>query len=261
MQIPDFSRSFLTFRIDLHKQPAITVSHKPPFSLNNARIQLESRCLIHDRQTDVHTEYVLGASCKTERVGVEQDIWIEPNADFCPIFSQEEFLTLKSWDKNAKGVMLYPPSLGPQPERQWGKVAEAFDRVKINVRMVEGDILKTIDEIVQATLADELLVGRIEFTALDRYAVTIDFPIKTMNANEREQIYQTDTGPILFPDFSVAFANIMETFHLAYVAYNGPDWAEFVLQVPTPLSEDISVNHYSKTVRLTTQNLVLRIGS
>lgn len=39
MQIPDLARSFLTFRIDLTKQPAITVSHKPPFSLNNARIQ------------------------------------------------------------------------------------------------------------------------------------------------------------------------------------------------------------------------------
>ncbi|CAN5629337.1 hypothetical protein BH10CHL1_BH10CHL1_11650 [soil metagenome] len=261
MQVPDFSRSFLTFRIDLHKQTAITVSHKPPFSLNNARIQLESRCLIHDRQTDMRTEYVLGASCKTERVGVERDIWIEPNADFCPIFSQDEFLTLKSWDKNAKGVLLYPPSLGLQPERQLGKVAEAFDRVAINVRLVEGELLKSVDEIVQATLADQLLVGRIEFSARDRYAVTIEFPIKTMNANEREQIYQTDTGAILFPDFSIEFTNVMETFHLAYVAYNGPDWAEFILQTPTPLGEGISVNHYSKIVRLTTQNAILRIAN
>ncbi len=259
MQIPDLARSFLTFRIDLNKQPAITVSHKPPFSLNNARIQLESRCLIRDQQTDVTTEYVLGAACKTERVGVQQEIWTEPNADFCPILSQDYFLNLKSWDKNNKGVMLYPPSLGPQPERQLGKVAEAFDQIKINVRLVEGELLPTVDAIVQATLADELLVGRIEFTALDRYAVTIDFPIKTINANEREHIYQTDTGPILFPDFSVPFTNVMETFHLAYVAYNCPDWAEFILRVPTPLTETISVNHYTKTVRLTTRNAVLRI--
>ena len=261
MQIPDLLRSFLTFRIDLTKQAAITVSHKPPFTLNNARIQLESRCLIHDRQTGATTEYVLGAACKTERVGVERDIWTDPNADFCPILSTDEFLNLKSWDKNDKGVMLYPPSLGPQPERQLGKVADAFDRVKINVRMVAGELLQTTAEIVQATLADELLVGRIEFTALDRYAVTIDFPIKTMNASERDQIYQTDTGPILFPDFSGQFTNPIETFHLAYVAYNCPDWAEFILRTPTPLTEAISVNHYSKTVRLATQNSVFRSAS
>ncbi|MFN8440471.1 MAG: hypothetical protein U0175_06880 [Caldilineaceae bacterium] len=259
MQIPDFSRSFLTFRIDLQKQPAITVSAKPPFTLNNARILLEARCLIQDRQTGVTTEYVLGAACKSEQVGVPADIWHQPNADFCCILSQEDFLTIKSWDKNNKGVMFYPPSRGPQPERQLGKVVEAFDRVKINLRMVEGELLPNVDAIVQATLADELLLGRIEFSALDRYAVTLDFPIKTINASERDQIYQTDTGPILFPDFSTPFDTIMETFQLAFVAYNSPDWAEFILRVPTPLREDLSVNHYSRTVRLTTKNAIIRL--
>lgn len=259
MQVPDLLRSFLTFRIDLAKQPAITVSAKPPFTLNNARILLEARCLIHDRQTGVTTAYVLGAACKTEQVGVASDIWLQPNADFCCVLSTEDFLILKSWDKNDKGVMFYPPARGPQPERQIGKVAEAFDRIKINVRMVEGELLPTTDAIVQATLADELLVGRVEFSALDRYDVTLDFPIKTINASERDHIYQTDTGPILFPDFSAPFAHIMETFHLAYVAYNAPDWAEFIVRVPTPLTDAISVNHYSKAVRLETKNSIIRL--
>ena len=36
----DFNRSFFTFRIDtLGKQP-LTVTHKPPFNLNNARIPI-----------------------------------------------------------------------------------------------------------------------------------------------------------------------------------------------------------------------------
>ncbi len=34
----DFSRSFLTFRIDTLKKPPQTVSQQPPYSLNNARI-------------------------------------------------------------------------------------------------------------------------------------------------------------------------------------------------------------------------------
>jgi len=256
MQIPDLQRSFLTFRIDLEKQSAITVSHKPPFTLNNARIQLESRCRIGDRETGKVTDYLLGAACKTERVGVERDIWTSPNADFNPIFSRDDFLTIKSWDRNNKGVLLYPPSLGPQPERQMGSVAAAFDRVTINLRMIEAELLSTPDQIIQATLADELLAGRIEFSDPERYDVTLDFPIKTMNASERDRIYQTDTGPIIFPDFSATFGDIRETFQLAYVALNCPDWAEFILQTPTPLTPDISVNHYSRPVRVDTKNSV-----
>ncbi|MCE7988926.1 MAG: hypothetical protein DYG89_47840 [Caldilinea sp. CFX5] len=259
MQVPDLLRSYLTFRIDLAKQPAITVSAKPPFTLNNARILLEARCVIHDRQTGNTTDYVLGAACKSEQVGVQADIWHMPNADFCCVLSPEDFLTIKSWDRNNKGVLFYPPSRGVQPEWQLGKVADAFDRVKITLRMAAAERLPTTDAIVQATLADEALTGRIEFSALDRYDVTLDFPIKTINASERDQIYQTDTGPILFPDFSQPFDQIMETFHLAYVAYNAPDWAEFILRVPTPLTAEISVNHYSRTVRLATQNSIMRL--
>lgn len=259
MQIPDFARSFLTFRIDLLKQPAITVSQKPPFTLNNARIQIECRCSITDLMQGETTEYFLGAACKAEQVGVSANIWHQPNADFCCILSRTDFLTLKSWDRTNKGVLRYPPSLGVQPERQLGKVAEAFDRITLNIPLVAGKLLSSAAEIVQATLAGDLLIGRIAFTGLNRYAVVIEFPVKTMNANERELIYQTDTGPIIFPDFDQPFQQIMETFQLAYVAHNSPDWAEFILRVPTPLTPEISVNHYAKSVHLTTQNEIWRL--
>ena len=260
MKVPNLLLSFLTFRIDLEKQPAITVSHEPPSTLNNARIQLESLCRIHDRTTGTETDYVLGASCKAERVGVDRDIWIEPNADFCPVLSQDEFLILKSWDRNDKGVLLYPPELGVQPERQAGRVADAYDSIKIHVHYGEGETLSTPEQIVETTLGNDLLAGRVEFSAQDRYDITIDFPIKTMNASERDNIYQPDTGPILFPDFSIDAGRIIETFRLAYVAYNTPDWAEFILQAPTPLTDDISVNHYSKILRLDTRNTVFRFA-
>ncbi|MEZ4730704.1 MAG: hypothetical protein R3E79_26555 [Caldilineaceae bacterium] len=68
-EVPDLLRSLLTFRIDLAKQPAITVSAKPPFTLNNARILLEARCLIHDRQTGVTTAYVLRQLAKQNKWG------------------------------------------------------------------------------------------------------------------------------------------------------------------------------------------------
>lgn len=258
MIVPDFAGSFLTFRIDWNLKPSLTSSHKPPFTLNNARIQIESSCKISDRVTGAAQSYVLGASCKTEYVGVEKDMWTTPNADFCIILSTESFLILKSWDRNNKGVMRYPASLGEQPERQSGRVSDTYESVSINLRPLPAQRLESAEAIVQATLADERLVGRCAYSLHDRFDIEIDFPIKTMNANEREWIYQTDTGPVLFPDLSVDCRSWIDSFHLAYVAFNRADWVEFIVQAPSPLSDSISVNHYSRTVQMNSRNTIFR---
>lgn len=260
MHIPNFAASFLTFRVDWNKKQSLTASHRPPFTLNNARIQIESACHITDITTGTSTQFVLGASCKTEYVGVDENIWTDPNADFCIILSDDSFLILKSWDQNNKGVMRYPTSLGEQPERQTGQVAETYDSIKINVRQVEGERLETTEKIVNATLAGHILVGQTIFTLQEQYEVRVDFPIKTINVNERELIYQTDTGPILFPDLSIPHDNLIETFRLAYIAYNCPDWAEIILQVPTPLNDELSVNHYSKPLHFKTKNSIFKVS-
>lgn len=258
MIVPNFAASFLTFRIDWNLKSSLTASHQPPFTLNSARIQIESSCKISDRATGVAQTFVLGASCKTEFVGVERDLWTEPNADFCIILSEDSFLILKSWDRNNKGVMRYPAALGEQLERQSGRVSDTYERVSINLRPVPAERLQGAEAIVAATLADEPLVGRCAYCLNDRYDIEIDFPIKTINANEREWIYQVDTGPIPMPDLSPDSGGWIDSFHLAYVAFNREDWAEFILQVPTPLSEGISVNHYSRIVQMHTQNSIFR---
>ena len=260
MQIPDFSRSFLTFRIDSLRRPPVTVSHKPPFTLNNARIQIECRCEITEKQTGKSLEFVLGANCKTERVGVERDIWTDPNADFVPILSRERFLNLKAFDRADKGVMLYPPSLGVQPERQIGTVAEAFDSIRINLRICEGKLLETTDAIIASVLANHPLVAR---TAIDgeRYRAVIEYPVKTINANERDKVYQTDTGPVLLPDLSRDFDDLISGLELAFAASNCPSWIEFIVRVKTPVAEGVSVYHYSKTVHLDAKNQIIRLLS
>jgi hypothetical protein len=258
METIDFSRSFLTFRIDLLKKPPVTVSHKPPFTLNNARIPIGCRCEITDKQTGDAQAFVLGANCKTERVGVERDIWTEPNADFVPVFSREQFLNIKSFEYVGKQVMLYPPSLGAQPERQTGRVAEAFDDVRIDLTYREGELLETGEQIIEAVLANLPLVARTEIEH-ERYVAVLDYPVKTINANEREKIYQADTGPVLFPDLSREPQALIEGFELAFAAFNAPDWIEFLVRAPTPITEDVSVYHYSRPVRLDVKNQVIRL--
>ncbi|MEO7649804.1 MAG: hypothetical protein ABIZ80_05005, partial [Bryobacteraceae bacterium] len=118
MTTVDFSRSFLTFRIDTQRMPPATVTHALHLTLNNARIMLDCCCSILDKASSKTHDFVLGASCKTERVRVPRDIWTEPNADFIPVFSREKYLTIKTFDTAERQVLLYPPSRGMQPQRQ-----------------------------------------------------------------------------------------------------------------------------------------------
>lgn len=248
MEVCDFQRSFMTFRIDSLKQKPITHSHKAAMTLNNARIVLDCRCVI--RRDGESVEYLLGASCKTERCYVEEDIWTEPNADFCPIVSSQEMLLIKRWDRTDKGVMLYPPSLGEQPERQVGPTAEAWDRLALQVQMVDAELLDDTAAVIDATFAGRPLVSRTEYTSPDGAEIMIEYPIKTINVNERDTMYQVDTGPLLYPQPVPAGELQIAGLRLAYIAHNAPDWAELIINVPTPVSDDISVHHYSKAQRL-----------
>ena len=65
-------------------------------------------------------------------------------------------------------------------------------------------------------------------------------------------VFQTDTGPIIVPDFSPEreVERLVERFDLAYSAFDAPDWVDFIINVPTPLAEGISVNHYAKPRRI-----------
>ena len=133
------------------------------------------------------------------------------------------------------------------------------DLILMDIRMTEGRILETVGEIIAATIENHPLVARTEFGEEEGYHVVLDYPVKTMNANERDGIYQTDTGPVILPDLSGAQATFVERFRLAFVAFNAPDWAEFIVQVPTPIAQGISVNHYSEARRLNARNSLIDV--
>ena len=260
MKTIDFARSYVTFRVDLEERAPRTVTHKPPFSLNNARVPLECRCELTDLAARRSEEFVLGVSCKTERVGVESDIWTQPNADFVPIFSRERFLTIKTFDTADKHVPFYPPERGIQPDRQSGTIEEAgFSRVTIDLAECPGEALETPRQIVDAVLGNAPLVAR---TVLEngRYRAVLEYPVKTVNANERDWIYQTDTGPVIFPDLEREPEALLDGLELAFCAFNAPTWTEFLVRTPTPIGGGVRVYHYSRSVHLATTNQLIRIA-
>ena len=167
-------------------------------------------------------------------------------------------MTLKAFDRVGRQVMLHPPSLGAEPERNTGTIADAFDRVTTHIHRTEGELLQLSDDIIAAVLSHAPLTAQTQFET-DQYIATLEYPVKTINASERDNIYQTDTGPVLFPDLSVEPDSLIEGMDLAFCAFNCPAWAEFLLRVPTPIADDISVLHYSRSIHLDTKNRLLRL--
>lgn len=252
MQVPDFQRSFLTFTSDDDLREVKTRSHPAPYRFNAARIQLESVCTLTAPDGSVQ-RFVLGAACKSEIVGVDHNLWLHPNADFCPIASDSEIMILKSWITNQVEVMLEPPSLGRQPERQIGFTKDFFSGFAIDVVEVQGEVMDSPARIIEATYAQRPLVARLQYQDAG-YQVFIDHPVKTMNVNPHDDVFQTDTGPILMPDFTRKREQglLVSVFELAFEAFNGPTFVEMVIRRPTPITDDgaVTANHYEATRRI-----------
>jgi len=226
----DFSRSFVTF---------VTKARA-----NNARIQIEARCAILDRQNDRTEEFFLIASCKGEDTYGKGPLFREPSYDFCGIFSNTEFRLIRRHSNHQRD------------NETVDAIADRFETVRIDVRLVDGEVLADNRQIVRATLTNRPLNGRVRVTDVSgRYEATIEFPIKTMNVNDIQMAYQVDTGPILLPNWEADKKRSVERFDLAFVAYNKPEEAHFVIQVPTPVVDGRvdgpMVSHYSKTTRAT----------
>jgi len=146
-------------------------------------------------------------------------------------------------------AQLYPPGSGDQSDRLAAPIAGTFDRVTLDLVDREADALESSQSIVDAALANDVIVGVHRFET-PRYRVEIEYPVKTINANERDVVYQTDTGPILFPDLECSPDELLSRVELAFTASNAPDWAEFIVRVRTPIADEIAVYHYSKAVHL-----------
>jgi len=90
--------------------------------------------------------------------------------------------------------------------------------------------------------------------------VWIEYPVKVVNASEREMFYQVDTGPVLVPDLE-AFdgTHRISALRLAFMAHNTLGCTELLLNVPTKIGVGFSVNHYSKVMKVRATNRMLAV--
>ncbi len=249
MRVLEFARSTILFRIDLDILAPRTLSHKPPFQMNNARVQIDGVCRVTERASGrVHT-FVLGGDCKTERVGATSDLFLDPNADFIPIFSDDAFMHIKTFARAGTRAQAYPPGSGEQSDRLTSSLTDSFVDVHFDLVEREAERLPDAKAIVDAVLANDVIVG-IHRIANERYAAEIEYPVKTINANERDIVYQTDTGPILLPDLDREPDDLLAGLELAFTAANAPDWAQLVVRTRTPIADGVEVYHYARSIRV-----------
>ena len=94
----------------------------------------------------------------------------------------------------------------------------------------------------------------------------LEYPIKTLNVRFTPDVYQVDTGPVLFPDLSRRCACWADYVHLAFVAYETrtADHADFILEVATPVSAAAAaprVLHFTRHLSRPAVNSLWRLAS
>lgn len=228
----DYGRSYVTF---------VT-----PGRGNNARLQVESVCTIKDAAAGTRTDYFFFASCKSEHTFAERGLFHEENYDFCGIFSDTEYAIFRTHATHTDGW------------REEGLWADRFEEVRFGLVKATTEPLDAADKIVQASLSGIPLIGEVTLTG-GTLSATLQFPIKTMNANDIETIYQVDTGPLPLPDLDAAVERHVQRFSPAYVAYNAPDFADFVVQQPVVAAGSVAVTHYANPISLPARTRVLAV--
>ena len=221
---------------------------------NAPRFWVESRCRLIDDTDGSFSDYYQCGSCKSEHTFAKKDLFVNPNYDFLPVFGEEHTAVFRRHAYRTDNYVEYRPA-----KDYWGgplfEVQEASP-----VQVLDGNAA-----IFEATRKCLPIVTHTEIWDADtNQRAIIECPVKTMNIDEKADIYQVDTGIVLFPDLSKRYGQQIETFRLAYVAFNAPHFADFVIEQPTPIIKDgvevAQVYHYSEIRSLEAKNTVFCIG-
>ena len=229
LEATDFGRSFVTF-----------VTHGRE---NNARIQMECVVSLTDLGTAEEEVFYLAASCKSEDTFAEMNLFRSPNYDFCGVFNASQYSIIRTHARSEDGQ----PDVGP--------VAGRFERVYMQITRSPAKALDEPAQVVQATLAGRAITATTVIKdPAGRFRCDLEYPVKTMNVSDLRNMYQADTGPVAFPDFAMEVEFNVARFGLAYVAFNAPHFADFVILRPTEIGPAVFTPHFSQVLSMPSEN-------
>jgi hypothetical protein len=224
---------------------------------NSVRMWIESRTTIIDSKSGKRTVYYQGASCKSENTFGEKELFYKDNYDFLPIFGDGKVLVFrrKSSKRGDNGYKTIK-----KMEEMWG----ANPVLYLPVPKVITE-LDTFEKIRDATAAGLPIVTQTEFSNPDTgLSAIIECPCKTMNISHPKKVYQVDTGPVAFPDLTKVYDPQIDCLSPAFIAFNKPGYADFVIEAPTPVLEGdkevATVYHYIRMATVTSKNKIFALG-
>jgi hypothetical protein len=225
-----------------------------PSQSNAVRFWIESRTTVINDTAGTSTEFYQCASCKSENTFGEKDLFYKDNYDFLPIFGGEDLLIFRR------------PVRISERYRETVKAADVWGVPILKLR--EGECVTELDtwEKIRDTTAEGVpIVTQTELENPDTgLRAIIECPVKTMNINLERSIYQVDTGPIAFPDLTRHYDRLIDCLSLAFIAFNAPHFADFIIEQPTPVIEDglerCQIYHYSNPFSLSAKNRILAVS-
>jgi len=233
----DYGRSFL-----LGRAPA-----------NEVRFWVESRTRLADTRTGTREDYVQAGSCKSERTFAEDDLFMEDNYDFLPVFGPEWGLIFRrKAHLNAEYRSIVPA------DQMWEGQEYCL------VHGAPATELLTTEAVRRATYDFVPIVAQTTIAhAGSGLEATIEFPVKTMNTHRERDLYQVDSGPVVLPDLVTRRQRHADGMRLAFVAFNGPGSADFVVEVETrlPGQGGNRVYHYSERLSMPARNRLFAVGA
>ncbi len=217
---------------------------------NEVRFWVESRTRIIDEASGQSEDYVQVGSCKSEHTFAKKNLLHDDNYDFLPVFGPEWSVVYR------RHAYLHDGYREIRRSEEWWNGQQ--------YRLIVGSDVEelTSDAAVREATYDSVPIVaqtqvRNEKTGLQ---AIMEYPVKTMNTNRANDIYQVDTGPVAFPDLSQHRARHIDALSLAFVVFNAPHFADFVLEVPTHVGDE-QAYHYSKLVSLAAINRLYAVRS
>ena len=223
---------------------------------NEVRFWVESRTRIIDDRTGRHEDYLQCGACKSEDTFGKKGLFLKDNYDFIPIFGPKYGIIFRRHaypNADYKSVQLATGMWDGQTNHLLGTPGYAE--------------LTTNDAILHATRAYLPLVAQTEiWNDETKLRAIIEYPVKTINTHRERNMHQVDTGPVAFPDLSKGGKRHVDAISLAFVAFNVPTFADFLLEAPTPVREQgfkgkelCKIYHFAKRLSLKAKNRLIAI--
>lgn len=222
-------------------------------AFNSVRFWVESRTTVIDDAANLRSEFYQCASCKSENTFAEEDLFHENNYDFLPILGDGQWLIFRR-----------PAGLSDN-YRQVRAAVDVWGEPIFKLREAKRvTLLDTWEKIRDASAEGKPIVSQTEIRSDDTgLRAIVECPVKTLNVSIEREMYQVDTGPVAFPDLAKRYENLIECLSLAFVAFNAPHFADFIIEQPTAVVEEeeeiCQIYHYSQPFSLPAGNRLLAV--